>query len=155
MHLQKLVYIAHGWNLAIYNEPLTSDAPMAWDYGPVYRDLWIALRRYGKSPVTKKIKIDDFDLASHFGVIDASELGASLSDQLSEAPLSEEQRELVERVFDLYGKFHAFQLSALTHVKGTPWHDVYKKKGQKYSVIPNELIRDHFTNLAKQREGTE
>ena len=43
MQLQKLVYIAHGWNLAINGEKLTHDDPQAWDYGPVYRDLWEAL----------------------------------------------------------------------------------------------------------------
>ena len=57
MQLQKLVYIAHGWNLAINGSPLTEDTPQAWDYGPVYRDLWLALRSFGKSAVNEKIKI--------------------------------------------------------------------------------------------------
>ena len=56
MQLQKLVYIAHGWNLAINGDKLTSDDPQAWDYGPVYRDLWNALRSYGRAPVTREIR---------------------------------------------------------------------------------------------------
>jgi uncharacterized phage-associated protein len=60
MQLQKLVYIAHGWNLAINGTPLTSDIPAAWDYGPVYRDLFEALRAYGSNPVTQEIRAGDF-----------------------------------------------------------------------------------------------
>ena len=39
MQIQKLVYIAHGWTLAIYDKPLTSIEPEAWDRGPVYPGL--------------------------------------------------------------------------------------------------------------------
>ena len=47
MLLQKLVYIAHGWNLAICGEPLIEEAPEAWDNGPVYRSIWDHIRDHG------------------------------------------------------------------------------------------------------------
>lgn len=56
MQLQKLVYIAHGWNLAIYNSPLTEDEIIATDYGPIYPKLQKALTRYGADPVLSFIK---------------------------------------------------------------------------------------------------
>jgi uncharacterized phage-associated protein len=46
MQLQELVYIAHGWCLAISGEPLTGERPEAMPYGPEYRRLANALARY-------------------------------------------------------------------------------------------------------------
>lgn len=60
MQLQKLVYIAHGWNLAVNGRPLTVDAPKAGDFGPVYTELWGALRHYGGDPVTRDIRNCDY-----------------------------------------------------------------------------------------------
>lgn len=40
LKLQKLVYIAHGWNLAVRNQPLVdNELPEAWEYGPVFASL--------------------------------------------------------------------------------------------------------------------
>ena len=35
LKIQKLVYIAHGWHLAIYEEPLIVELVEAWKWGPV------------------------------------------------------------------------------------------------------------------------
>lgn len=35
MKLQKLVYLLHGWNLAIAEEPAIDSQFLAWPYGPV------------------------------------------------------------------------------------------------------------------------
>ena len=48
MQLQKLVYLANGWNLAINGMPLVSDNAEAWDYGPVYRALYDHTKFFGK-----------------------------------------------------------------------------------------------------------
>ena len=86
MQLQKLVYIAHGWNLAIDGEPLTHDAPQAWEYVPVHRELWQALRRYGRSPVTREIANGEYAPG-----LFSEDLGAAACADLSqdEEPLSE------------------------------------------------------------------
>lgn len=141
MQLQKLVYIAHGWSLAILSKPLTSDAPCAWDYGPVYPDLWEALRRYGKAPVSDKIRISDY------GFGDFSKDASAFST----ANLTGDQSELISQVFENYGKFHAFQLSAMTHEKGTPWYKVFVEDGVKRGEISSLSIREHFIDIAKKR----
>lgn len=141
MQLQKLVYIAHGWSLAILGRPLTSDAPHAWDYGPVYPDLWGALKGYGRAPVSRPIRVRDRD----FGVFAPNPDDAVIGDFDSDV------EELMSVVFDNYGHFHAFQLSALTHEPGTPWHQVYVGNRQIRGLIENQKIRDHFVEIARER----
>jgi uncharacterized phage-associated protein len=138
MQLQKLVYIAHGWNLAINGQPLTYDSPEAWDYGPVYKELRRALRHYGSDAVTKDIKYDDY-VPGCFE--DASE-------QDARAELSPGEQAVIDRVYRDYSKYHAFQLSALTHKRGTPWTTVYQDGSGKFREIPAEMIRGHFVELA-------
>jgi uncharacterized phage-associated protein len=138
MQLQKLVYIANGWNLAINGEALTYDEPKAWDFGPVYSELWNALRQYGRSPVARLIRNREYIP----GAFD-DEPDADATRELSDA-----ERAVIKRVYRDYGKFPAFQLSALTHREGTPWTQIYKNGEGKFDEIPNGLIREHFVELA-------
>lgn len=141
MQLQKLVYIAHGWNLAINGAPLTEDAPQAWDYGPVYKELWRALHDYGRTGVSREIKNCEF----------APGVFSSEGDAPARATLSPAEVGVINRVYRDYGKFHAFQLSALTHQDGTPWTQVYASGAGKFGEISPALIRDHFIALATQQ----
>ena len=40
MHLQKLLYNAHGYHLAMLGEPLFWQTVYAWKYGPVIADVY-------------------------------------------------------------------------------------------------------------------
>lgn len=144
MQLQKLVYIAHGWKLAITGHPLTHDAPEAWEYGPVYKELRRSLRSYGRSGVAREIKNCEYVP----GVFEEDD------DAIANASLDESEKEVIDRVYQDYGKFHAFQLSALTHRDGTPWTQVYDHGKGKYDEIPPELIREHFVELAQNQANS-
>jgi len=139
MQLQKLVYIANGWNLAITGAPLTHDAPQAWDHGPVYKELWDALRQYGRAPIKEEIKNKDYIPGS----FDTDNL-----DSPACAQLSDNETSVIDRVFRDYSKFHAFQLSALTHKNGTPWTTVYDGGEGRFDSIDSDLIKEHFIGIA-------
>jgi uncharacterized phage-associated protein len=62
MQLQKLVYIAHGYTLAILHEPLVRQDIEAWRYGPVIKDLYQVLRQYGSGFVTDLIPVSHREL---------------------------------------------------------------------------------------------
>ena len=53
--LMKLVYIAHGWTLALIDRPLVSDQIEAWRYGPVipgiYHDFREGLFHIDEKPI--------------------------------------------------------------------------------------------------------
>jgi uncharacterized phage-associated protein len=133
MQLQKFVYFAHGWNLAVNSAPLVEDQAEAWQFGPVYRKLYNALRKYGRSPVTEAIKWGD---DTPFPFDDAGEAVAALSAQ---------EIEVVEQIWQVYGPYQAFQLSALTHEPNSPWAKVFDDGKNK--PIPDEEIEKYFRNF--------
>jgi uncharacterized phage-associated protein len=51
MKLQKLVYFAHGWCLALSDEPLIDEKIEAWKYGPVVTSLYHEFKRYGNDGI--------------------------------------------------------------------------------------------------------
>ena len=44
MKVLKLVYISHGFHLALTNDPLIKENVMAWQYGPVIPELYFQLK---------------------------------------------------------------------------------------------------------------
>jgi uncharacterized phage-associated protein len=142
MQLQKLVYFAHGWNLAIMDAPLTQDDPSAFEFGPVYKTLWEALRHYGKRPVHRLIAQKEYF---------PGEFDDDLTDSdIARADLSGGERAIIGRVYADYSKFEAFQLSAITHEDDSPWSRVYNNGHGKYLAIRSDMIRDYFVELASR-----
>jgi uncharacterized phage-associated protein len=123
MQLLKLVYIAHGWMLGLHGKPLIRDEVEAWQYGPVIPRLYNAIRRFRSQPVEGDLKTDER--------LDAAE------------------ENIVSQVYQIYGKKSGPALSRLTHQKGSPWDAVYDR-GAYGTVIPNDLIEDHYALLAKR-----
>ncbi len=133
MQIQKLVYLAHGWSLAALSTPLVQEQFQAWEYGPVIPNLYMALRKYGQNPVTSLLKWGDdtpFDFDDGVKAIEN---------------LSEPEAAIVDSVWEIYGKYPAFQLSALTHEPGTPWAHAFERGRNR--PIPNDVIRAHFQGL--------
>ncbi|MEO1330222.1 MAG: type II toxin-antitoxin system antitoxin SocA domain-containing protein [Pseudomonadota bacterium] len=138
MQIQKLVYIAHGWSLALTGEPLVSDPVKAWDYGPVFPYLYDHTKFNGREPMKRLIHPSDDNPFIFFG---------EEEDTPYQCELNENQSRIIELVWSRYGKLGAYKLSDLTHKVGTPWHQVFYKLG-KGGSISNEIIADHYKRLA-------
>ncbi|KTT76373.1 Panacea domain-containing protein [Sphingomonas endophytica] len=131
MQLIKLVYVADGWATTLIGRPLSKTEPQAWQYGPVYPDLYRAFKRFGPNPVTAPATIPGTDVA------------------FKESFAPEEERVLAA-ILDTYGKLSAFQLSDLTHQPGTPWSKAYQNGA--YSPIALHDIKAHFDELKASRQ---
>lgn len=141
MKLQKLLFYAHGWYLALCGEPLVEGTFQAWKYGPVLPSVYHEFKSFGISGITR----------------DGTELVYSPNGELSwMAPVlspskAELIRKLVKRIWDVYGKYSGDQLSAMTHSRGTPWskarmgHD----EDERNILIPNSMIQEYFKGLVK------
>lgn len=130
LELQKLVYFAHGWCLALTGNPLFSDTMQAWKYGPVSLDLYQSLRQYGSGVVTETIPI-------HPG---------------TEVAPNSDDYEFLELIMDKYGRFSPLQLMALSHSPGSPWEQC-GSGNDPYREIPNDLIRDYFRAQCNKPEA--
>jgi uncharacterized phage-associated protein len=133
MQLQKLVYLAHGWNLGAHHQPMIEDPVEAWKFGPVIRRLYEALSYAGSGPIPAEINWgDDTSFVADDDGIAYEELTAS-------------EAGIVKLVWDTYGSYPAFKLSALTHQPNTPWSETFEAGSNK--VIPNSVIERHFESL--------
>ena len=121
MQVQKLVYIAHGFNLAIFKAPLIEEQVKAWPWGPVIPPLYNKLKKFGNGTITSTIP----DIA-----------------EISEAA---EVDDLIKRVWKGYGHYSGAQLSAITHQKGSPWDVTWQT--EQYGVIDDALTEAHYRSL--------
>ncbi|MGZ3355972.1 MAG: Panacea domain-containing protein [Isosphaeraceae bacterium] len=151
MKIQKLVYFANGWHIAIKGEPLIDEQVEAWRYGPVIQSLRDALREYGDQSIDAPISY----LVPRVGVnvLDAIEEVVPTIDTAN-APDLDFVRALLDRVWQVYGKYTGIQLSNMTHEPGSPWDQVNARYGgqiPKRTDIPVEMIREHFRALARKK----
>ncbi len=143
MKLQKLLYYAHGWCLALTAAPLF-DAPIeAWPYGPVVREIYGQFRQYGNAPITSRARlVNIIDNSFNFE-----------TPELPDGPDHEFTRDFLRKIWDVYGDFTAVQLSNMTHILGGPWAVTVAQNGGNTDgkvIISNELIRQYFAEEAHQ-----
>lgn len=129
MKMQKLVYLAHGWHLAINDTPLIGEKFAVWPYGPVEESLYHIFKQYRDDPITDYAKSWVGDARKAFVILD----------------FNAHFREIFDLVISKYAHFTALQLSALTHQEGTPW-SISRANG--WTEIPDDLIKRHFRLLA-------
>lgn len=144
LKLQKLVYIAHGWSLAIYEEPLVGDEfPEAWQYGPVFPSIYHEFKSFGRGSVDAKARELE---KSGSGFLDFNTF-------VPEIPVSDQRTwDFLKTVWQKYGHFSGLALSDATHRADTPWSIVWNESdGARNADIKNDLIRNHYLSLAKSR----
>lgn len=140
LHIMKLVYISHGWHLAVLGKPLILDEIEAWKYGPVIPSLYRTLKSYGREYITS---------LSYCGTsLNSNEIDKRK--EFIQSRIHKLSRELIDRVIKEYSKLSAMQLSSLTHQNGTPWSQCYKDDVL-FKKIPNSVIQKHYVQLAKDK----
>ncbi|MFI0414254.1 MAG: Panacea domain-containing protein [Candidatus Thiodiazotropha sp.] len=93
LKLQKLVYYAQAWSLALRGNPLFDEDFQAWAHGPVATSVYMAYRDYGWDALPEPDKIPEFD---------------------------QETEEFLSEIFDVYGEYSAKLLEDMTHSED-PW----------------------------------
>ncbi len=141
LKLQKLLYLAHGWSLAIDNRPLLNEPIHAGPFGPLVPSLFMTLEK-SKSNILQEIigvaHDDNNDkITPHTYQIDKND---------------EFVQKLLERIWEVYNQWTPIQCSSYCHKEGSPWDQVVEALGQDRTSelimtgiqIPDSLIRQYF-----------
>ena len=139
MKLQKLVYFAHGWFLALVGQPLIDERVQAWQFGPVIPELYHEFKAFGNGPISTLAGDVRWtpELAIYYPRIQDCEGNEDVS----------YARELINKVWEVYKDYSPIQLSNATHVPGSPWDKTYTP-GKRNLVIDDNVIKAYFENLA-------
>jgi uncharacterized phage-associated protein len=97
LKLQKLIYYAQGFHLALFDRPLFDEPVEAWQHGPVVPDVYHAYKEHGGQGIPPPIE-SDFSCFTN------------------------EQKEVLDEVYAVYGQFSAWKLRNMTHEE-SPWRD--------------------------------
>lgn len=135
MQLYKLVYFAHGWHLATEGTPLVRQPFEAWKFGPVLGILRESFGQFGKNPIEGRA--EKFDLIT--GEIQHI---PSITDL--------EVRSFLQKIIEFYRAYDAWELSEITHERGSPWDKVWNSltpSGNLGLRISETDIKNYFSSI--------
>ena len=129
MQVQKLTYFCHAWSLGFGRGPLFQDAVESWQYGPVIRSVYHALKSYGANPVTEPIWAEEEEFTPF-------------------------ESTMINTIYKQYGEIEGIRLSQMTHADSSPWQQTYLKD-KRSTIIHNHVIRDYYAALIDKMERQE
>lgn len=142
LKLLKLIYIAHGWHLALMNASLIEESIEAWRFGPVVSNVYHEFKHYGMGNIENPAQVLKFEGTSP----------KSYTPEINQD--DEEVVALLNRVWEVYKKHTAIQLANWTHLPDGPWYKEWVEDGNTYPghVMSNSLIKEYFEGLAARDE---
>ena len=135
MKMQKLLFYAHAWYLAINDKPLIEEPVEAWSWGPVVRSVYSDFKGFGRNRIV-----------GHATAITVSGNGRVVIKADKPKLENEELKDFVRKVWEVHKDFTGIQLSNSTHGEGEPWREIKNYYGdlEDKQTIPNDLIKSVF-----------
>ena len=124
LKLQKLLYYAQAWHLALYDKPLFRDPIEAWIYGPVVPMVYRQFKKFRNHPVLYE----------------------------GEKPtIPEKVGDFLEELLEVFGGYSSYQLERMTHSE-KPWQKARGNLPidvQSRAVILHEDMKAFYRVLAE------
>ncbi len=95
LKLQKMLYYAQGFHLALFGKPLFAEKIEAWQSGPVVPEIYRIYKEYGTNTLPQP---DNFNIEQY----------------------DRETQELLDEVYEVYGQYTSPTLRRFTEQE-TPW----------------------------------
>lgn len=120
--LQKLLYYAQAWSLAINDKKLFDEPIEAWVHGPAIRSVYVQYKDFGFGPIKQVVT------------------PASFKD------ISVDDTKILDEIWRVYGKYDADYLELLTHSE-EPWQNaragIEPDEGSSNIIDPTSM-RDYY-----------
>lgn len=129
MRLQKLVFFAHAWNLALRNYSLLDEDVQAWETGLVIASIYGEYRSFGKREITHHC-------------YSPQKLAALSKDKTTVA--------LLDEVWRVYRAYSDFKLLEMTHLPNSPWKQARANSTKPKVAVPDEIIREYYQDHLKE-----
>lgn len=124
LKLQKLLYYAQGFHLAMFDEPLFDDSIEAWAHGPVVGKVYNEYIIQGANPIPRP-------------------------SELNLETLDERVRDFLHEVYSVFGQYDAWKLRKMTHDE-PPWKDTYVE-GEN-NVISHASMKEYFSQFVEDKD---
>ena len=126
LKLQKLVYYAQAWHLALQEAPLFDTDFQAWIHGPVVPELYQKYKSFGWEPIIENAKPN----------------------------LSPDVQKFLAEVADEYFALDAYELEQMTHIE-PPWNrarGVIAPDEPSNAIIRKEWMKEYFSTRAEKQD---
>ena len=124
LKLQKLVYYAQAWYLALHDEPLFAEDFEAWIHGPVISSLYQKYQPFGWKPILKE----------------------------ANPQLPEKIVQFLDEVAEEYFACNGYELERMTHFED-PWNQAragLPPDEPSYEIIQKEWMREYYGNCVQE-----
>jgi uncharacterized phage-associated protein len=127
LKLQKLLYYAQAWHLALYNKPLFQEKLEAWIHGPAVRSVYGGFKDWSWNPITERPPKPD---------------------------LPKHVVKHLDEVMGVYGGLSAFDLERLTHSE-KPWQKARgttPRDESSSAVISHDDMRKFYRSIMNAKK---
>ena len=100
LKIQKISYILYGWVYVACNIKLFPQTFEAWKYGPVIRDMYNDLERFGRANIDKNVYKDETETINNIKDYNV--------------------KNWLKKIWNYYKLMTAIELTDMTHLEGTP-----------------------------------
>lgn len=124
--LQKLLYYSQAWNLVFNDAPLFKEDIEAWVHGPAVREIYTKYKKFGFNPIPSS------EIKNDLGLI--------------------EEKELLNEIWRVYGKFDGDYLEVLTHEEW-PWREArgeLEANTLSDAIISLKTMKDFYSEKLKK-----
>lgn len=135
LKLQKLLYFAQGYSLAIVDKPLFNEEFEAWDFGPVVPVAYRNYKIFGANCIPKIQYYYDINYDNDT-FLDKIEYDKKYYNDIEQT--------IMDNIVKTFGRYSANELVKITHSQ-PPWINCYKKK----TIIEKEEIKEYFCSVLR------
>lgn len=136
LKLQKLLFFFYCEYIKQYDAPPFDEKFLAWDYGPVVREVYDKYKIYGRSNID--YVEDDTEI-----IIKEESFKLSVYSRFKKTPTYQKILPILDKTLKMFGDKSANTLVGITHSPGTPWDLTYKKGIGRNEIIEYDLIRKY------------